>query len=304
MAERALDLGWMRVFREVGRLKTLSAAAESLGLSQPAVSYQIRQLEEALGVGLLIRQHRGVSLTDEGQQLFEAVSKAVEDMDALAANFRARRERPVLRVKTDYAFSSLWLMPRMQIFRDAHPDMDIQIVATQRTQHNLSEAGEVAVVFGTAEEFASHGTLLLPERVVPVCSPGWFTRHGTLDDPAGTPHPEGPRLLHLDVERAAPWFDWAAYFDATGLRPAAGIAVGELRFNTYALVVQAAIAEQGVALGWMGLVDELLAAGLLVKAGPQVEKAGRGYWLLPPRQRSAGADHLCAWLRSQFTGSG
>ena len=77
MPERRPELGWMRIFVEVARLGSLSAAAAVLGLTQPAVSYQIRRLEEQFGVSLLRRQHRGVELTAEGVRLFQVAAKAV-----------------------------------------------------------------------------------------------------------------------------------------------------------------------------------------------------------------------------------
>ncbi len=81
MAERKLDLGWLRVFDAVGRRGSLTAAAEELGLSQPAVSYQVKRLEEQLGVPLLRRLHRGIALSEAGRVLFRAVAQGVEGID-------------------------------------------------------------------------------------------------------------------------------------------------------------------------------------------------------------------------------
>ena len=295
MTERPVDLGWVRVFAAVGKLGSLSSAAEILGLTQPAVSYQVRRLEEQMGVSLLQRQHRGVELTREGRKLFDIASRTVGDIDSLVRSFRSQSERPAIRLRTDYAFSSLWLIPRMHAFRLLYPEMDIQIVATQRMEHGPDDA-DVAVVFGTRKEFGGDAVLLLPEKVVPVCTQGFLDRNGPFSDPVELAE---ARLLHLDTRGPSPWFDWKSYLAELGVGRDAAAGHGELSFNTYSLVVQAAIGEQGLAIGWLGLVDLLLSSRMLVTAGPMLEAKDRGYWLLPPKSRSAETDRLAAWLISE-----
>ncbi len=298
MAERPVDLGWLRILAEIGRLGNLSAAARALGLTQPAVSYQIRRLEEQMNVSLLQRRHRGVELTVEGRRLFDVAARTVGDVDALARSFRNEAERSTVRLRTDYAFSSLWLIPRMHGFRQLYPGMDIQIVATQFVEQDAPDASDAAIVFGSLRELGGHGILLLPEKVVPVCSPGFAERHG----PLGTPERLSvARLLHLDARGTPPWFDWTSYLDEFAISRNAAAAPGEISFNTYSLVVQAAVGEQGVAIGWMGLVDSLLASGMLVAAGPMVEASDRGYWLVPPKEMTEETGRLIAWLQSEVS---
>ncbi|MBT9372171.1 LysR family transcriptional regulator [Rhizobium sp. CSW-27] len=297
MGERPLDLGWIRMFCEVGRTGNLTLAAERLGLSQPAVSYQIRRIEEQLRVSLFERQHRGVALTADGRRLFDILSKSVDEVDVLVKSLRQRPSRPALRLRTDYAFSTLWLMPRVHAFRSRHPGADIQIVATHRDAGLVVEEGEVAVVFGTREEFGTSGSLLLPERVAPVCTPRFLAGHGPLATPAEI---AGARLLHLDTLGSAPWYDWASYLRELGTRHDLSPDEGEFCFNTYALVIQAALADQGLAIGWLGLVDQLIDSGMLVVTGPELGAADRGYWLLPPSHPNEGTDQLCAWLSVAF----
>ncbi len=296
MAERLVDLGWLRMFLEVGRSGSLSAAASALGLTQPAVSYQIRRIEEQMGVSLLRRQHRGVELSPEGQRLFEIVEKAVGGVDNLVRSFRVEAERPSVRLRTDYAFSALWLIPRMHAFRRLHPEVDIQIVATQRLDRGAPESGDIAVFFGTRDELGRAATLLLPETVVPICTRGFAERHGPFTNPAQL---AGTTLVHLDSEMPSPWFDWESYLSAFGVARDAYAGRGDLSFNTYSLVVQAALSEQGVAIGWMGLVDSLLAARTLVTAGPALEAPERGYWLLPPAAANPHAEQLAQWLLAE-----
>jgi len=296
MSDRRPELGWMRIFAEVARLGSFSAAAAALGLTQPAVSYQIRRLEEQFGVNLLRRQHRGVELTAEGERLFQVAAKAVGDIDALARSFRTEAQRPVVRLRTDYAFSALWLIPRMHGFRQLHPETDIQIVATQRLEPGFRDDGDVVVVFGTRAEFSAIGSLLLQEKVVPVCTQGFLDRNGPFDNPKQLAE---AILIHLDTPMPSPWFDWQSYFTEFSVIRDAHADRGDISFNTYSLVVQAALSEQGVAIGWMGLVDTLLQARMLVEASPPLEAADRGYWLVPPRSANAHSEKLSTWLMNE-----
>lgn len=298
MSEALVDLGWMRLLVEIDRKGSLSAAAEALGLTQPAVSYQIRLLEQRFGQPLLHRLHRGVRYTDEGRRLLAIAERTVSEVDALQRSVRAARRRPTVRLATDYAFSSLWLIPRMHAFRQHHPEIDLQIVASQRLGHHWREDADLAVAFGAGSEFGPDARLLMPERVVPVCTP-MLAR--SLADAPGLAIRQCP-LIHLEAEQVSPWLDWPAYLSRLKRGESLEDSPGDLRFNTYALVVQAAMAGQGVALGWLGIVDHLLDANLLVMAGDMVSVQGRGYWLVPGSSSEA-VSLLAAWLVDEASGS-
>jgi len=287
---RRVDLGWMRIFTEVGRAGSLSEAASRLSITQPAVSYQIRRAEAEFGVALLTRRARGVDLTPEGRALYDILSRAVGQIDALAEELRPKPSRKTLRLFTDYAFSSLWLMPRLHLFRAAHPEIELQIVALQTA--GLRGEGEMAVVFGTRADLGPDAVQIMPEVVVPVCAPA--LRAGL---PPGV-LPDAP-LIHLDAEPGAVWFDWPGYLRALSLGRDPRTERGDLRFNTYALVIEAALAGQGVAIGWRGLVDRLLAREHLVEAGPELANPERGYFLLAKSPRDGAAEALWTWLRAE-----
>ena len=294
MADRPLDLGWLRILAEVGRAGNLTTAAQRLRLTQPGVSYQIRRIEDELGTPLLHRHHRGVDLTPAGQRLYELAARQVAEIDNLAREIRQRPTAPTIRLHTDYAFSALWLMPRMQAFRTLHPAINIQIVATQNPLGQPTQEEDVMVVFGTRAEVGNGGVLLLSDKVTPVCAPGFRERL----PPAFTPDDLGrSKLIHLDSQSES-WFDWNAYFARLGQHRQADRQQGDISFNTYSLVIQAAMGEQGIALGWTGLIDDMLANGALVTVGPTVEAADRGYWLLAPKPGDAAA-RLVEWLISQ-----
>ncbi len=293
MAERPLDLGWMRIFTEVARCGSLTAAAASMRLTQPAVSYQIRRLEDELGVTLIRRRHRGIELTAEGQRLFEVVSRNVDAVDLVAQQLRRTNERQTIRLHTDYAFSSLWLIPRMHGFRALNPDINIQIVATQDPLGQGKHDSDVMIIFGTRQEAGEGSILLLSEKVTPVCSPALLS-----DTPAPATIADflQRKLIHLENTSQAHWFDWPSYFKHFGAHRGAESDGSDITFNNYTMVVQATIGEQGFALGWAGLVDPLLEAGVLVTAGPSLEAPGRGYWLVRPKSSDNAVRKLTAWL--------
>ncbi|KEQ03538.1 choline sulfate utilization transcriptional regulator [Pseudorhizobium pelagicum] len=298
MSHLPVDIGWMRLFVEIAREGSLSAAARVQGLSQPAVSYQIRQLEASFGRPLLHRQHRGVSLTEEGKRLLAIAEKTVSDVDALAEDLRAEVKRPALRLCTDYAFATLWLIPRMHSFRQLYPDFDIQIVSTQRLESDWAEEAEIAVAFGSRAQFGHAGEMIMPERVVPVCSQAFLQAEETsLLSLSRAP------LIHLDTALSSPWFDWASYFAAMEIRREAEPLGGDVSFNNYAMVVQAALGGQGMALGWLGLVDSMAASGMLVTAGPELSDMDRGYWVLAPRSQDRNIDRLTEWLKTEAAAS-
>lgn len=291
-----IDVGWLRVLAEIGRRGSFSAAAAALGLTQPAVSYQIRRLEEQFGFPLIRRLHGGVELTAKGRALFDIALRSVDDIDRFARE-NDNIQRPAVRLRTDYAFASFWLIPRMHRFRERHPDIDIQIVATQAFEPSDMEDTDIAVVFGEQLSFGAEAALLVAERVIPVCAPAMLI--GGQGNASSAEHLLERRLVHLEAALTAPWFDWSAYFRAFGLDRSASQRQGDLSFNTYSLVIQAALENQGVALGWFGLIDAQLRSGILVAAGPVVEFPGRGYVLLPTGRSDVNSRDFMTWLTAE-----
>lgn len=274
MANNPLDVGCLRLFDVAARHRNLTHAAAALGMTQPALSYRIRQIEELLGVRLFRRRHRGLVLTREGETLQRAVRQGLEHLDEAVQSIRRRAGTPVVRLITDFAFATFRLMPLMARFRREHPEIDVQIVATQSLSPGLEHENDLAILFGNRSHMEHPARLLVPERVGTVCAPGFRARHGPF------PRPEAlldVPLIHLEGGGTR-WFTWESWLAAAGVPDHAS--AGSVSFNTYTLAVQAAQSGQGVALGWHGLVEELLANGTLVTACDVTLTSDRGYWLL------------------------
>lgn len=296
MSQNPLDTGCLRLFDTAARYRNLSRAAADVGMSQPALSYRIRQMEDLLRVRLFRRRHRGLELTPEGETLQIAVRQGLERLDEAVQAIRRRARTPSVRLATDFAFAAFRLMPRVADFRRSNPAIDVQIVASQSLVPGSAADADLAVLFGDSAEFADlfagPPRLLMPERVTPVCSPGFRARFGpfeTIEQLLSVP------LVHLEGDSGERWFTWQSWFAEAGVpyRPTASA----LSLNTYTLAIQAVLAEQGVALGWAGLVDDLLASGALVPACDATLESRRGYWLLQPEGAlRSEAERVAGWL--------
>lgn len=299
MAERDLDLSGLRLFHRVAECGNLTRAAAEMKLTQPAASHQIRRLEEGLGVTLFRRRHRGMTPTAEGEILQRAVGVALGEIDRAAREIRRRDRAPALRLLTDFGFATFRLMPRLAELRGRHPGMNVHIVVSQSLEAGGDDEADVSVIFGRRADFGAEARSLMPERVVPVCTPGYLARHGPFESATGLAR---ATLLHLGVGQGPRWFTWESLLAAHGVKRAA--AADDLHLGTYALVIQAALAEQGVALGWLGLVDDLLASGALVPLLDEVRRDDCGYFLVTSRGSDPAVAAVVAWLEECLAESG
>ena len=158
-------------FEAAARLLSFTKAGEELYLTQSAVSRQIKDLEEQLGVTLFQRRHRALALTDAGQQFYAASAQAIATMRAATDRLRAQGTRKPLSVTTTTSFAALWLIPRLAGFTRAHPEVDVRITADARVQDLERDGLDVAIRHGPATLAGPNAVRLFGERVFPVCSP-------------------------------------------------------------------------------------------------------------------------------------
>ncbi|MDR5776115.1 LysR substrate-binding domain-containing protein [Caballeronia sp. LP006] len=282
----------LSMFESAARLASFTAAARELGSTQPAVSQRVVQLEEALGVPLFERGHRGVTLTEDGARLFEAVRQGLDIIRTATGEIRARNAQRTLTLLTDFGFATYWLMPRLPQFKALMPDVDVKIVTSQNVSDADGEPADVVIAFGSsrAQWSSPHAIRLFPESVVPVCSPALVARN----KPSSAADLLDLPLLHLQATLPERWLSWAGWFEAHGL--SAPPAQGGFTFNSYALVTHAAVMGQGVALGWAPLVDDLIAKGHLIALDDTPLVTDRGYVLVTQREPSAVVRAFSNWL--------
>ncbi|QXG41050.1 choline sulfate utilization transcriptional regulator [Pseudomonas viridiflava] len=296
-----LSLDLLRSFEAAARLRSFTAAAFELGTTQPAVSQQIKRLEEQLVTRLFNRIYRGIELTEAGEVLFSHVQTGLQSIESGLVAITDQRQHEVLQVATDFAFASYWLMPRLHRFHKLNPDVDVSLVTSERTHSMLRPDIDVAVLFGDGRFKQGQSHWLFSEEVFPVCSPQ-LTAGRTLPLPNDVLR-EFP-LLHLRAESNNNWFDWGGVFRALDIPQSP--APGQLRFDNYTLLIQAAIGGQGVAIGWRHLVDELLEQGLLCRPVAASAVSGYGYYVvLPQRKRRVQiVQQFVDWLASEQALSG
>src|ERR1044071_5120131 len=165
----ALDL--LVGFEAAARHLSFTKAGEELFLTQSAVSRQIKELEEQLGVELFQRRHRALALTDAGKLFYASAAQVLTTMRAATDRLRAQAGKKGLSVTTTHSFAALWLIPRLAGFTRSHPGIDVRIMADTRGPDPQRDGPDLAVPHGPASLAGSSGVGRRGERVFPVCSP-------------------------------------------------------------------------------------------------------------------------------------
>lgn len=294
---RALPVGTLRAFEAVARQLSFRAAADELHITQPAVSRQIRGLEDELGAPLFARGTRHVELTGAGTTLLRAVAPLLDRLDATVRQIRASAGREPVSVTTFASFASLWLIPRLHGFQATHPDIDIRISASDVLADADDPEIDLALRYAHPDQVPPHARPMFGEVLTPVCAPALAGR--TLRTPADL---RGHTLLEEDDPRPSAeylsWRHWLGLHAPAGLEPKRWI---YLNF-TYQQI-QAALAGQGIALARLSLVYESLARGELVEPfGPARRVTSPfAYWLIrwPARRERPALDAFEQWVLLQ-----
>lgn len=291
----ALDL--LVGFESAARHLSFTKAGEELFLTQSAVSRQIKELEEQLGVPLFERRHRALLLTEAGQQFYASAAQVLATMRTATERLRAHsgRRRP-LSVTTTHSFAALWLIPRLAGFTRTHPGIDVRITAETRVQDLERDGLDLAIRHGPAALAGPHAVRLMGERVFPVCSPKLLKKI-PLEKPADLAH--HVLLQYDDPDGRHPWLHWKTWLEVeriAELRPA-----GTLSFSGYEQIIPAAVAGHGVALGRTPLVKDLIASGELAAPFKSSADPARAYFAIVSKSaegRPEVADFV-AWLREE-----
>jgi DNA-binding transcriptional LysR family regulator len=288
------------VFQAVAAQRSLSLAARTLNVSQPAVSKSLRELEQWVGAPLLDRSCRPIGLTQAGETLLAATRDGLGLIaDALAAITRAQAERAqTLRLSCSIGFATYWLMPRLAAFNAAHPAIAVSVLTTPHDAAPDAPHADAQFRYGHGQWRDGSVISLFEERITPVASPAFLaTRAVTQGDLSHVP------LIHVDVDNAT-WRTWSGYLASTGqTRRQPG---PDLRFNTYVQATQAALAGQGVMLGWRSITADLVSQGQLATAAlPAITPEDGLYCLvIPPHSADSPAviafrDWLIALLANE-----
>jgi len=283
-------------FEAVARHLSFSRAADELHVTHGAVSRAVRNLEDQLGVQLMIRATRSARLTPIGASYAAEIRDVLERL-AAATSAATGQSSGILSVSTIDSFAARWLMPRLFRFRQAHGDIDVRVAVSERLADFISDGIDIAIRCGGGQYPGLSAELLMEEDHFPVCSPRLLGGKYPLRTPADL---ACHTLLH-DVFTV----DWAIWLHSAGIYN-----VDPHRGPTFLSsdhAIQAAIRGEGVVLGRSALVADDLAAGRLVRPFELSLPAGFAYYVVcPPRALKrpnvkAFRDWLMAEARSHTT---
>ena len=251
----------LKAFDASARHLNFTRAAEELHVTPAAVSHQIKELEEALGVTLFQRTSRHMQLTRQGQILKPAISDALEGLTRALQRIRQSDNPMRVQVTASPSIAAKWLVPRLDRFLDSVPGADVRIDVSSDPLDFDREDIDVAIRFGDGVYPGLNVEKLFHDTLFPVCSPELLKDAKRLREPRDLLQ---FTLIHMDWEaQGAVWPNWRMWMQAAGVKDfndSRG-----LHFSQTSLAIQAAIDGHGVALGDSTLVGDDLAAGRLVK---------------------------------------
>jgi len=276
-SSRLPSLDLLKGFEASARLLSFTRAGVELHLTQSAVSRQVQELEEQLGVQLFERKRRAIALTEAGRILYPTAVHVLDAMRAATKRLRELAGTRALSVTTTPAFASLWLIPRLGRFTAENPGVDVRIATDMRIVDFEHSDFDVAIRHCRPEAVGGNALRLFAGKVLPVASPKLAL------DPTRPLREVADLTRHVlisleDPEDRWPWLTWPGWLEAVGmprLRP-----MSEVRLRTYDQVIAAAIAGDGVALGINPLVRDALRARKLVAPVSAITESGRAFFLL------------------------
>ncbi|MBV8685362.1 MAG: LysR family transcriptional regulator [Alphaproteobacteria bacterium] len=285
-------LAAVKAFEAAARHENFTAAAAELGMTQAAMSYQIRLLEERLGVPLFVRARRRVTLSEAGRRIAPAVSGALDDISEAFAGL-VEEDEGVLTISTAQTFASNWLAARLGAFQIGRPELAVRLQTSNAMIDFAADAVDAAVRMGLGPWPGLRSHFLFHLHFTPLCTPEFRDRHG-IARPADV----------LRAPRLSPGDEWWEIWLAK-----AGVAVPEERrpgilLDSQATEGQAALAGHGIALMTPMFWRSELAAGRLVQPFDLISCDRRAHWLVYPEHKRGHAKirALREWLLAEIAG--
>jgi len=298
MVDRLPPLTALRAFEAAARHLSFAKAADELNVTPAALSFQIKSLEDHFGAPLFRRLNRAVALTEAGSALAPG---ATDGFQALLSAWKAAQrtlEGGVLTVTAGPAFTAKWLAPRLFMFAQAHPEIELRFVASLKLMDFDRDDIDLAIRFGNArgDEDALYSERIIEEWVTPVMHPNLVAEYPTPESLLKAP------LLHQDdIGWLEPAIDWPAWLRANGLVADEPHGV---RFSQSDHALDAAEAGAGIVLGRVSLADRALREGRLVAPFDLALTTTAHYRVLCPKgaeERPQIAIFL-EWLRGEMAG--
>ncbi|XAW88065.1 LysR substrate-binding domain-containing protein [Vibrio sp. CDRSL-10 TSBA] len=279
------------MFEAAARLGSLTKAANELCITPTAVSKQLKNLETFLKTELFIRSKQGVELTAEGRRYLDKVTTALTMLADETQLLNEETSAPALNIEVGSCFLHFWLLPRLDQFRQAHPDVLINLAVNNERYVGTNENYDVAFFYSQVDTINRTNYLVFHERILLVCSPSFLhKRGGKIDLRTLFDQP----LIMLKDELPS-WEGWQSWSDKMGLEyqvPASALMVDD-----QVAVIQAAINDAGIALAWDWQVRDLLDSGQLVAITDTLDFPDKAYFLTISEQCSnPAAQTFISWV--------
>ncbi len=277
---RLPPLNALCAFEAAARHLNFSRAADELSVTPGAVSQQIQNLEEYVGVALFKRTPKGLLLTDAAQMALPALREAFDRLAEAASLLTAAVDGRRLTLTAPPSFAAKWLVPRLKRFEEAYPQIDVWLSADMDIVDFAAGEVDLAIRYGGGRYAGVEIQKLLSETVIPVVSPGLMNEN-PLRSPEDLAH---HTLLHdgsPNADESCP--DWSMWLAARGVKGVDG--TRGPRFNQSSLVIEAAIGGRGVALAKQTLAQDDLDAGRLVAPFQIATAVDFAYYLVHPKAK-------------------
>lgn len=290
MAPRHLPpLNWLRAFEAAARHMSFTLAADELGITQSAVSQQIKLLEAQLKLDLFIRRPRSLMLSDAGRDYLPFVQRAFDTLEEGSQPYFSPEANQTLTVYVNSAFSALWLMPRLMRFTTRHPAIRLDVLASFWNADLAGTEADIEIRYGAGPYDGEDAYELHRDKLYPVCSPSIADRIQSADDLRNL-----PRLWVRHVGDS--WDTWAK---SVGIEPFDHR--GDHQFNSYILNYGFAVQGGGVALGHDTLCAGYLEAGQLVRPLELSAYTRERYYLVVGSRAGDPAIRFKDWILEEFS---
>jgi LysR family transcriptional regulator, glycine cleavage system transcriptional activator len=275
MKRRLPPLNPLLAFEAAARHLSFTRAADELGVTQGAVSRQVKVLEDYLGITLFDRETTGLRLTPAAERYAQTATRALDSIHRATDHLTVTHNHTTLSVRSYSSLLTRWLVPRLAGFHAKHPEIEVRLLASPDTVDFERDACDVAIAY----EPRMNGVIrhhLFSDELSPVCSPA-FADEWSLRTPADlTDVP----VLVLHARRS----DWAQWLNIAG-HPNLRLA-RQIYFDDLSVLIECALQGQGIAIGQTAYLQRELCAGLLIRPFDTTLRRETGYHLVFPKERA------------------
>ena len=288
MTEKLPPLSWFRAFEAAARHQSMTSAAQELGLTQPAVSQQIKLLEHRFGMTLFDRQPKGLVLTDDGRRLLPQVSDSIGGLARLITEFDTQQRKGMLTVAASASFARSIIAPALPNFLNTYPEAQIRFLSALWPDDFHRTDADIEVRFGHTQPESSREHLLIPDHTVAVCTPGFLV---------GRPDWHSVCQARL-IQTAGTSETWESWCRATGLTlPGGKVLVAD----SHGFAIDLALQGAGVALtNLLYAAPYLHRRGLIMPVAARTQAQESYTVIARKRSKNSLADPFYAWLQKEI----